>query len=519
MNFNSDLNNYSTSPLRELASIERSFKKGTIHTKKWDAKENRLADLTGWERVEAKVLHFLGLDSKEEQFTHIFQECMFSLNDANIDFNSEKPNKIAKSWKAISHYQKNDTISSKAVSSLALQLENYVKEQREALHPKNGTSLTAEEIIQKREAIEKLYALENKYNDESAKSKSKLREYRKMYEKDLPKQAFEAHKAFTSFLNDKTALQVAKDNIPNFESLAQSKDPKVRSYAVKLFTYVQHGFDAPEITVGSQSPGVFWNIKKIWNTIKWGFSTENREKSVLGNIAEKLDKLPVATQGVVRTLINHRDEMMKDGLIVSYLQILKEKYPQIFTSFFRAENLDPSDFVEKVKENKFFTDPSKDLCFIPFVFKGANRFYPNHIVLVTLDRKAGQIQYYDPQGLPADHPDRLKAFDGFNMSEALDEIRRHWEQIEKKSIEVVTNPIIHQEDTQNCGVYVCDAMECRLAGHDFMQLCLNGKNNEQITSQRDVIAKTIVRDTEEEDRTLIDMIYDEDSESSTEEIE
>ncbi|MGZ3732872.1 MAG: Ulp1 family isopeptidase [Parachlamydiaceae bacterium] len=132
-----------------------------------------------------------------------------------------------------------------------------------------------------------------------------------------------------------------------------------------------------------------------------------------------------------------------------------------------------------------------DLLHIPYTFKGAYSFYPSHIVVITLDKKNGQVQYYDPQALPPDHPDRLH--NNLNMLEALQQIRKQWEQDEPgRLIEIVANPIIHQEDIHSCGVYIVDYINQRQDGKSFEFVCLHGKNAQEIIEERDEIARQIV---------------------------
>lgn len=465
-----------------LSHIAKSYENGILYKQEWDFNTQQLKTLTGPELFKAEICHFFLSSYQENQFIQIFSSCISSL-DPNFNGSCLSTDAL----KVISRYCKlnKEIILNENLSKLISLFKEKLQIKRERLG--NCENFTPAQIIQKREKIEELYSLESEADDESKKIKAVLDKTRKLYLEVLPKQAFLAHYTYDSIWNKQTALKIAEEKIDSFEELRNHSDPKVKQYALELFTYVKYGYDAPEVVGGSQNPSLFWDVKRIWNTCTNFFSEEKKISNKNFSNLQGYDKK------FIQDLINKPYAYMDDRLLVNYRETLKKN--KVNLVYF---NLGPirkyRNITQELERNGFFKN-NENFLFVPFVFKPVNRLYPDHIVLITFDRQAREIQYYDSQALPPDHPDRCA--DGFNVLEKMRELGKFWneqekEQHRKQDIKIVTNLVIHQEDIHNCGVYVCDAIKRRLKGESFEDLCYNGKNITEITKVRDELAEEII---------------------------
>jgi hypothetical protein len=527
--------------IRASSEIEKAFESDTLYKKKWE--DGELRTMSGFARIRAEWNHLFNSSPNEvkAKFIGVFADCISDLFPGEIarfvplyptSSSSEDedsfegslkhnvfrydPPVIAGAYKALVHLDEYKTEDNLYLEGSALSikenLDQYVQKCRDEVskltkNPDAQKGKDAENALVHRSEIEVLYHLDSKDKDES----TKLRSWRKIYRKKLPNQAFKAHNVYASFFNSKSALEVAQDHnaIPSFSHLANSQNANARAAAVSLLNAVKHGYDSRRIALGEKSPTRFWNITKLWNTIKWKLSSEQsqtnpNEKRVRevfnGDQLEKYEKLEPQIKKVVDSLVNERGTYMGDAFVETYQNLVLKSKSSVSSTWPQGQKTTTDKFVNrvfselKVNGQTCISDSKAhgDLTFIPFVYEGAMSFYPKHIVVVTLDRANGQIQYYDSQALPPDHPDR-RGYAGFDMLNALNQIREKWEAEEPdREIQIVGNPIIHQEDIHSCGVYVCDYMKRRRDGETFESVCMKGKNNEQIIETRDQLAKDIV---------------------------
>lgn len=471
---------------RDLSSIQQSFEKGDLHEKEWDKDTHQLKELTGGKFIEAKIKHFFSSTYEETRFQEIFDDCINDRLSSERNFQRTPDlSTDAKAFKGISHYIKvSRTIEiPQNLHNLTQSIEHDLMAKRNELSI-GEREFDEVEVIQKQEEISELYDLENEYDEQSRQSKETLEKYRYTYNMGLPIQAILAHEVYHSIWNSQESLQTANDYTAKLSTLLASEDRNVRSYALGLVSYVKYGGDAPEIRAGSENPSFFWDVKRLWNTVRWVFTGEMDVSKKDG-----FDTLNGPKKVLIDKLYNKPFEMMGDSLVTEYTDpTLGIKYPNrsFVTKYYPVGGKIAGD----LEGNDFFTQ-QKDFLFVPYVFKPVNPLYPDHIVLVIFNRKARQIQYYDSQALPPDHPDRCAR--GFNMLEELSDLCHYWnEQEGTDDIQIVANPIIHQEDIINCGPYVCDAIRRILQGETFENLCRNGKNNDKITQVRFELAEDIL---------------------------
>jgi Ulp1 protease family, C-terminal catalytic domain len=510
---NLNIGNYSHI-CKDIANIEHSFEKGNIYTKTWDAQAHKLKELEGWDLFKAKVKYYFDFLSstpyEEERFREIFTNCMDDhLNDGQKFSKTGDLSLDAKVFKGISHYlaymkkELPDDDLSEDFEHFILSIEADIQNKRNVLSNKLAVGpnqrLSTDKLIENQRTIVELYNLENEYDEDSKKSKATLYRYRCAYTSHIQNLTFQAHENYLKNSNMETALDLVAQKIEDiqfFSDLSQSRDKNTREYALDLATCVKYGFDAAEIRSGQTTPNTFWDIQRIWNT----FKGKETDKFIPDDYVEKFENLSVPDQKLVKNLLNNPNDEMGDRLLEVYTQkTLPAEYPNApFESRYLAlpPNRKYADIVPHLKGASFFGSKDKNFLFVPFVFKPANPLFPDHIVLIIFDRKARQIQYYDPQALPPDHPDRQA--DGFNMLDKLNELKDFWNEKEKsfgraQDIEIVRNPMIHQEDIHNCGIYICDAIRRILLGESFEHLCIEGKNIEQITRVRSSLAHEIIQ--------------------------
>jgi len=196
----------------------------------------------------------------------------------------------------------------------------------------------------------------------------------------------------------------------------------------------------------------------------------------------------------IEHLINNQGSTLSNANVNHYLNYLKEQYKDkvdFIREYFvgnREDTINQQSMLTKIML-KMESSHSWELLFIPFAFKGKFQFYHDHIVVIIINKRRNQIQYYDPQALLPSDPYR-RVFQGFSMQVFLDELKGEFA---GEEFEIVYNRIFHQEDINNCAVYILDCIERMAGGEKFEEICTNGKGSQLITQVRDQMAVNLYK--------------------------
>lgn len=507
----------------ETSRIWKSYEKKELYDKEWDATKGELKSSKGLTWILAKFQHFFQSDEERmaketEAFKGFFTHCRNAYaKDAaksdkdSLNFKKFSSQAIVYTKKAIDCFNQSsppDQLDNSTTHALQTYVEDCTTIARKALEV-SANAIDTEKV--------KIAVVNRREIEIAAPFDENLNELKQIFQAALPDLALKAHDVFVGLKNSmwdgKSDLEVAEDIIPAFKVLRMSDSPVARDYARILLNIVTYGHDKPEILRGEKNPTIFWNANKIYEKIYWSFveifSFSNRtEVTLTAREKIKLGELKANNPSLfsmITKLINERSSLMG----TNFIHAISEKYCTIIPHIAENEKnycidgytLDNA--VEGIngenaaaERRNFYKNEKADLCFIPYVFRGAHKLYPSHSVIISFDRTTKQIQYYDPQGLPPDHPDRLTN-GSINMLEVLKQMRDEWEEADpdlKGKISIVTNKRIHQADPFNCPIYIADYMKRRCKGENFEQVCINGKNTAQMIGERDVMAKELLSD-------------------------
>ncbi len=98
----------------------------------------------------------------------------------------------------------------------------------------------------------------------------------------------------------------------------------------------------------------------------------------------------------------------------------------------------------------------KNFVFVPVVLEGR---FANHIIVLTYDYQNKRIEVYDSKGLTsADHSEKIICKDGLTLAEVVNKMAAHY-----GAASIYENKELHQKDSHNCGIYVLNYIERRLA--------------------------------------------------------
>ncbi|MGZ3633865.1 MAG: hypothetical protein ACXWM7_06250, partial [Parachlamydiaceae bacterium] len=232
--------------IRDAAAIQNAYENDTLYKKVWE--NGSLKSMTGFGRVWAELSHLFTNNKKEiyRKYQNIFTECIkhdldeipvislspssssseddndfLSDRDAaktNLAFYRIEPVVIAQASKIFNHFDANIGVS-EDMASIVNDLNTYIQSCRDEIERiKKKTKDQAVDAVISRREIEVVYALD---------PNGMAKQLRRLYRKELPRQALKAHDAFTSIWNSKPALEIAEDkrNILAFKALATSNHP------------------------------------------------------------------------------------------------------------------------------------------------------------------------------------------------------------------------------------------------------------------------------------------------------
>lgn len=599
--------------IRFASDLQDSYEKGSVYRKKWSQRKGRLANRKGFDRFRAEVKHAFGYTKDEKRFNKIFDRYAGKNpppSQADLILHHYRSADLGKTYRAISQLTTaipKTTIPN--VESIRTQIEDHrnvvLENVKDALiktiAPRvdnapfdfevfvtHCAGLITKKDPQENEINENFFlsVLEHIPNiellyhslDKGSEDFRAIAKLRNIYKEALPEIAYKLHKEYASPFNTKKAIDLAQEGIPFFQAMFQPDVSRVRSVGVQLVNMIRYGRNAGAVMRGEQKPSIFWELWRIWNTAKSLFNKDHLaiDDSQRDNLTEHKKLLHSDLDRTINRLHNKPNEELRGGDVDKYIAYLLkthkldesafirepiggQKYNNSLYGLSRFVDLVDTKIKDAIKQAKK-TNSEVHKFFIPFVFPKKNFLFHDHIVLITIDFDTKQIQYYDPQGLPPDHPNRL-VFKDMNMKDALKQIRERIEtpdvddnkrpsvpptdnrpplllpdedsysetlesddensetlaSPEEKSpkeiadrpykFSIVSNTTIHQEDKHNCGVYVCDHMERQIDGETFEEICLEGRDPDDIIDYRKEMACKLNRT--EVRNEIIDYLYTE----------
>lgn len=525
-----------TNFIHNSAELGRAYKNDKLYKKTWNQQSGKVEDLTGLDLFIQEVIHsFSWLTSEEqnekeknEKFITLFDKCLPKSLDKELSFDAlkarVKARDVADAYKSVKIREQGELIVSDSIDKIDQQLSKIVNQCSSTIQNIYSKNKTTKDLSNK--TIAK-YNFEARVLDFIGRSQSVVTagspgavvlpetdlqkfafgndsEINKFEEIDLTKQnrivkefiekrrdlqttALKLHESYTR--SDKSALQLARENVTLQKLFADTSSEEEKQMGEFLLNIIRYGPDSTAVMKGEKSPSFFSDLTKIWNTIKWWSPFADRLKEAKVDM-EAFKDLPPNQKEIIEDLVNHKNKEVGYNIFQnpSYPSYLGSVNPQPFSCLPLINRVVDAFTTSIVSSLPLST--TAPLLFVPFVVKG-KYFYPDHVVIITFDPQRREIQYYDPQGLPPDHPDRM-TYENFNLAEAIEDLRDQWGTLLGKPVGIVRNHTIHQEDTQNCAIYVCKYMDERSKGKSFEDVCINGPTHDEIIAYRDTMARELV---------------------------